>query len=100
MRNSQGSPQQRMSEDNLENFGASGDDTARYDDRGGENSVALILERLEGRMNNLELHIKASQRSESSTHALLRQAPYLLQGYCPPHMAESSKSQNAIPGQR
>ena len=54
-----------MSEDNLENFGASGDDTARYDDRGGENSVAQILERLEGRMNNLELHIKASQRSES-----------------------------------
>ena len=93
MRNSQGSPQQRMSEDNLENFGASGDDTARYDDRGGENSVAQILERLEGRMNNLELHIKASQRSESSTHALLRQAPYLPQGHCPPHVAESSKSQ-------
>ena len=55
-----------MSEDNLENFGASGDETARYDDRGGEKSVAQILECLEGRMNNLELHIKASQRSESS----------------------------------
>ena len=93
MRNSQGSLQQRMSEDNLENFGASGNDTARYDDRGGENSVAQILERLEGRMNNLELHIMASQRSESSAHALLRQAPYLPQGHCPPHVAESNKNQ-------
>ena len=74
-----------MSQDNLENFGTSGHDTARYDDRGGENSVAHIHERLESRMNSLELYIRSSQRNESSAHALLRQSPYLPQGHCPPH---------------
>ena len=52
-----------MSQDDLENFGASGDDTARYDDRGGENSATHILERLESRMNNLELYIRSSRRN-------------------------------------
>ena len=84
----------RMSQDNLENFEESGDDTARYDDRGGENSVAHIHERLESRMNNLELYIRSvGQRNESSAHALLRQSPYLPQGHCPPHVTESNKNQ-------
>ena len=83
-----------MSQDNLENFGSSGDDTARYDDRGGENSFTHILERLESRMNNLELYIRSTRRNESSSvHALLRQSPYLTQGHCPPHVAESNKNQ-------
>ena len=51
----QGSPSTRMSVENLEKFGASGDDTARYDDREEDRSVAHILERLEDRMNHLEL---------------------------------------------
>ena len=81
-----------MGQDNLEHFGASGDDTARYDDRGGENSVTHILERLQSRMNNFEFYIRSSQRNESSAHALLRQSPYLPQGHCTPHVAESNKN--------
>ena len=99
---SQGSPSTRMSQENLENFGASGDDTARYDDREGEKSEKCcayfyILERLENRMNHLELCFKSSQRTESSAHALFRQSPYCLQGQSPPHMAESN--QNPTPDQ-
>ena len=53
----QGSPSTRMSTENLDKFGASGDDTARYDDREEDRSVARILERLENRMSHLELCI-------------------------------------------
>ena len=86
-----------MSEENLEKFGASGDDTARYDDREEDRSVAHILERLENRMNHLELCIKSSKRVESSAHALFRQPPYCVEGQSPPHVAESN--QNSTPDQ-
>ena len=66
-----------MSQENLENFGASGVDTVRYDHREGEKSVAHILESLENRMSRSEFCFKSSQRTESSTHALFRQSPYL-----------------------
>ena len=86
-----------MSTENLDKFGASGDDTARYDDREEDRSVARVLERLENRMSHLELCIKSSQRVESSAHALLRQPPYCVQGQSPPHVAESN--QNSTPDQ-
>ena len=70
-----------------------GDDTARYDDRGGDNSVAHIHERLESRINNLELYIRSSKRNKSGAPASFRQSPYLPQGHCPPQVTESNNNQ-------
>ena len=66
-----------MSTENLQQNGASGNDTLRYNDKDDQQDVLGVLHRLESRLNHLEVFVKESQRSESSPHMFRRQAPYL-----------------------